>query len=101
MPQTERDAVIQLDVRRRLARARLSGDVTRAQSELHPITLARRWADDKRGKIATLAATGGKAAQKNALWIGLAGTAILLFSARRPISKLYRQWRDRAHELEE
>ena len=101
MPETERDTVLKLDARRKVARAQLSGDMTQARSDLHPKTLVRRWADDKRGKVAKVAETGVQTLQKNAFWIGLAGSAILLFSARRPITKLYQQWRNRAAESEE
>lgn len=88
MADDARKTVMELDRQRRSLRANLTGDVGRAKHDLHPRTLAQRWTDRKRAQLADIAENGKQSFKKNAPLIGLAGTAILLFAARRPISKV-------------
>jgi hypothetical protein len=98
MTDEARDTVRQLDRQRQCARARLTGDAEQAKHDLHPRTLARRWTDQKKEQFANLADSGKQSFRKNAPLIGLAGTAILLFSLRKPISKFVSDLRDKAKD---
>jgi hypothetical protein len=98
MTDDARKTVRQLDSQRQSARARLTGDAEQAKRDLHPRTLARRWTDDKRAKLADLADSGKHSLKKNAPLIGLAGAAILLFSLRKPISDAIHHLRDNAKD---
>lgn len=101
MAEDTRDTVIKLDRRRRDRRAHLAGDVEQAKHDLHPRTLARRWTDTKRAQLADLADNGKRGLKKNAPLIGLAGTAILLFAARRPISNAINALREKMQQTKD
>jgi hypothetical protein len=101
MTEDTRDTVIKLDRQRRDLRAHLTGDVEQAKLDLHPRTLARRWTDRKRAQMADIADSGKHAFKKNAPLIGLAGTAILLFAARRPISNAINALRKKAQQAKD
>jgi hypothetical protein len=98
MTDDARQTVRQLDYQRQNARARLSGDAEQAKHDLHPRTLARRWTDQKKEQFADLADSGKQSFKKKAPLIGLAGAAILLFAARKPISNLFNHLRDKAKD---
>jgi hypothetical protein len=98
MTDDTRETILKLDRERQNARAKLTGDAEQAKHDLHPRTLARRWTDDKRAKLADIVDDGKRTFKKNAPLIGLAGAAILLFSARRPISKVINHLRDKAKD---
>jgi hypothetical protein len=87
MADNVRDKIIDLDRQRLGLRSTLAGDMAQAQHDLHPRTLVQRWTDRKRAQISDLAEDGRKGLKKNAPMIGLASAVILLFAARRPISK--------------
>jgi hypothetical protein len=93
-----RETVRALDDKRRDARARLNGDAGQARHDLHPRTLMRRWTERKKEQLADLADGGKKGLKKNAPLIGLTGAAILLFAARKPISKLFNSLREQAKD---
>jgi hypothetical protein len=101
MSDNDRQTVQRLDADRKLARAKLTSDVSDAKVDLHPKTLAQRWANRQVAKIGTAAKTGAQITRKNAIPISLASAAILLFTARKPISRLYEKLRNRAPESEE
>lgn len=98
MTDDARKTVRQLDRQRQSARDRLTGDAEQAKHDLHPRTLARRWTGRKKEQFADLADSGKHSLKKNAPLIGLAGAAILLFSLRKPISKLVSDLRDKAKD---
>jgi hypothetical protein len=101
MVEDTRDTVIKLDRQRRKLRAHLTGDVEQAKRDLHPRTLARSWTDRKRAQLANLADDGKHSFRKNAPLIGLAGTAILLFAARRPIFNAINALREKAQQAKD
>jgi hypothetical protein len=101
MTEDSRDTVIKLDRERRHLRAHLTGDVEQAKHDLHPRTLTRRWKDQKRAQLADLGESGKQALRKNAPLIGLAGAAILLFAARRPISNAINKLRNKARQAKD
>ena len=101
MPDDTRDKVIALDRERRNLRTHLVGDAERAKHDLHPRTLIARWKGRKRQQLTSAAETGKQALAKKAPLIGLAGAAILLFTARKPISRLYHQLRDKARQVKD
>lgn len=101
MADDDRQTVQRLDADRKIARAKLTADMTDAKQDLHPKTLARRWASRQVAQMGSVAKTGAQLTRKNAVPIGLASAAILLFAARKPISRLYDKLRNRAPESEE
>jgi hypothetical protein len=98
MADDARKTVMELDRQRRSLRANLTSDVEQARHDLHPRTLASRWKDRKRDQLGEIANGGKRVFKKNAPLIGLAGTAILLFAARRPISSAITKLRDRVQQ---
>ena len=96
-----RDKVIALDRERRNLRTHLVGDAEQAKHYLHPRTLLSRWKGRKRQQLTSAAETGKQTLANNAPLIGLAGAAILLFSARKPISRLYQQLRDKKRQVKD
>lgn len=101
MPDNTRDKVIALDRERRNLRTHLVGDAEAAKHDLHPRTLIERWKGRKRQQLTNAAKTGKQTLANNAPLIGLAGAAILLFSARKPISRLYHQVRDKRRQAKD
>ena len=96
MPDDARDKVIALDQERQNLRTHLVNDAETAKHDLHPRTLIVRWKGRKRQQLTSAAETGQQVLANNALLIGFAGAVILLFTARKPISRLYQQFRDKA-----
>lgn len=96
-----RDTVIALDQERRNLRTHLVGDAEQAKHDLHPRTLIERWKGRKRQQLTSAAKTGKQTLSKNAPLIGLAGAAILFFTARKPISRLYQQFRDKKRQVKD
>ena len=101
MSDDTRDKVIALDQERRNLRTQLVGDAEQAKQDLHPRTLIERWKGRKRHQLTSAAETGKQTLANNAPLIGLAGTAILLFAARKPISRLYQQLRDKKRQVKD
>ena len=101
MSDDTRDRVIALDRERRNVRTHLVADAERAKHDLHPRTLIARWKGRKRQQLNSAADTGKQALAKNAPLIGLAGAAILLFTARKPISRLYQQLRNKTRQVKD
>ena len=101
MAEVDRDTMHRLNANRKLARSRLVADVADAKRDLHPRALLHRWTGKQKARIAATASDGARLARKNAPLLGLAGAAILLYAARKPILDMYRNLRDRAPEAEE
>ena len=101
MPDNSRDKVIALDQERRNLRTHLVGDAEQAKHDLHPRTLIERWKGRKRQQLTSAAETGKQTLANNAPLIGLAGAAILLFTARKPIFRLYQQLREKARQVKD
>jgi hypothetical protein len=96
MSDLDRETVKALDTKRRELRVALTGDVQQAKRDLHPRTLFGRWKQRKAEQISALAGSGKQNLANNAPLVGLAGAAILLFTARKPISRLYNRLRQKA-----
>jgi hypothetical protein len=96
-----RDTVRELDRQRKQARSKLSDDAEQAKYDLHPRTLARRWTDDKKAKLASAVDDGKHAFKKNAPLIGLASAAILFFAARKPIFNAINALRKKAQQTKD
>jgi hypothetical protein len=101
MTDDNRDKVIALDRERRNLRTHLADDAEQAKHDLHPRTLIQQWKGRKRQQLTAAAATGKQTFTKNAPLIGLAGAAILLFTARKPISQLYHQLRNKKRQVKD
>jgi hypothetical protein len=101
MADEDRRKVIELDRHRRKLRGHLAGDMEQARHDLHPRTILRRWMGRKRAQLADIADSGKHAFKKNAPLIGLAGTAILLFAARRPISNTINALRNKVQQAKD
>jgi hypothetical protein len=101
MSDDTRDKVIALDQERRNLRAHLVGDAEQAKHDLHPRALIERWKGRKRQQLTSAAETGKQTLANNAPLIGLASAAILLFTARKPISRLYQQLRDKKRQVKD
>lgn len=101
MTEDKRDQVIALNRKRRTLRAGLASDLQQARHDLHPSNLAKNWVGRKKQQLSALAESGKQKLANNAPLIGLAGTAILFFAARKPISRLYHQLRDKARNAED
>lgn len=89
-----REQVRALDQARKARRAVLQSDLSQAREDLHPRTIAVRWAERQYGSLATKAAHIARAARKSAPIAGVAAGALLLFSARKPISDFIRRIRE-------
>ncbi len=98
MTDNDRDKVVALDQKRRNMRANLAGDAEKAKHDLHPHTIIERWKDRKRLQLSAAADTGKQTFAKNAPLVGFAGAAILLFTARKPISRLYQKLRSKVRQ---
>ncbi len=96
MNETFRDKVLALKQQRKVLRAGFQDDLLKARHDLHPKTMARRWTIKKKNQFADFADDGKQGLKKNAPLIGLAGAAILLFAARKPISDAIHNLRDKA-----
>ena len=101
MSDDKREKVIALDRERRSLRKHLVGDAEQAKHDLHPRTLIARWKGRKRQQLTSAAETGKQTLANNAPLIGLAGAAILLFTARKPIFRLYQQLREKARHVKD
>lgn len=97
----DRQSVIEKDRQRRQARSALQGDLTEAKHDLHPRTMFDRWKGKKRAQLTELADNSRQTLKKNAPLIGLVGTAILLFAARKPISNAIDKLRDKARDAKD
>jgi hypothetical protein len=95
-----REFVRRLNRQRKQARAKLSVNAHKARHDLHPRTLSRRWTEDKRAKLAALVDDGKQGLKKNTPLIGIASAAILLFVARKPISRIINHVRNTAKDQE-
>jgi hypothetical protein len=98
MSDPDREIIKTLDRNRRDIRSALTSGVAQAKQDLHPRTFVQRWKGLKLKQLAALSESGKQTLASNAPLIGLAGTAILLFAARRPISKLYHQMRTKVQK---
>lgn len=96
-----RDAITALNRKRKNLRANLLDDAQQAKHDLHPRNLVQRWTNQKKQQLAEAADSGKKNLAKNAPLVGLAGSAILLFVARKPIFKLYHTLRDKARQVKD
>ena len=101
MSDDARDTVIALDRERQNLRMHLFSEAAQAEHDLHPRTLIERWKGRKRQQLTSAAKTGKQTLANNAPLIGLAGAAILLFSARKPISRLYQQLRNKTRQVKD
>ncbi len=101
MQDDTRDKVIALDHQRRNLRTHLVGEAKQTKHNLHPRALIERWKGRKRQQLTSAAETGKQTLAKNAPLIGLAGAAILLFTARKPISRLYHQFRTKTRQVKD
>jgi hypothetical protein len=101
MTDVDRDNIRALDRARRAQRNNLLSDVEQAKYNLHPRTLLTRWTGQKRQQLSAVAENGKQSITKNAPLIGLAGATILLFSARKPIFRLYQKLRDKAQQAKD
>lgn len=101
MQDDARIKIIALDQERRNLRTHLVGDAEQAKHDLHPRTLIERWKGRKRQQLTSAAETGKQTLAKNAPLIGLAGAAILLFTARKPISRYYHQLRNKTRQVKD
>ena len=101
MSDDTRDKVIALDRERRNLRTHLVGDAEQAKHNLHPRALIERWSGQKRQQLISAAERVKQTLANNAQLIGLAGAAILLFTARKPISRLYQQLRSKAQNVKD
>lgn len=98
MTDPRREIIKALDKQRHAMRTTLSGDVAQAKQNLHPRTLAQQWKDKKRQQLLALSDSGKHNLAKKAPLIGIAGAAILLFSARKPIFKIIQNLRNSARQ---
>ena len=96
-----RETIRELDRQRQQQRSKLADDAALAKHDLHPRTLIGRWTARKRDQIGLMTDNGKHSLKKNAPLIGLAGAAILLFTARRPISKLFQHLRHKAQQAKD
>ena len=101
MSDDTRDKVIALDQERRNLRTHLVADAEQARHDLHPRTMIERWKGRKRQQLTSAAETGKQTLANNAPLIGLAGAAILLFTARKPIFRLYQQLRNKTRQVKD
>ena len=101
MSEDMRETIRELDRQRQQQRSKLADDAALAKHDLHPRTLTKRWTARKRDQLGLMADNGKQSLKKNAPLIGLASAAILLFTARRPISKLFQQLRDKARQAKD
>jgi hypothetical protein len=101
MTDDNRDKVIALDRERRNLRTHLIGDAEQAKHDLHPRTLIERWKGRKRQQLTSAAKTGKQSLTRNAPLIGLAGAAILIFAARKPIFVFYHQLRNKKRQVKD
>jgi hypothetical protein len=101
MSDDARDAIVALNHLRRERRADLTGDFKQAKVDLQPRTLFARWTGQKKLQITNATDVGKQRLAKNAPLIGLAGAAILLFSARKPISNLFHKLRRKAQQAKD
>jgi hypothetical protein len=95
MPDPEREAILQRDRVRKAKRQSLLTDVERAKHDLHPRTIGSRWTAMQKRRISETAASAKQNIAKNAPLVGIAGLAVLLFVARKPISQWMQRLRDR------
>jgi hypothetical protein len=98
MTDESREVIYRLNNNRKAAREKLGGDAEQAKHDLHPRTLMQRWKHKKQVQLAQFTDSGKQSLAKNAPLIGLAGAAILLFAARRPISHAIEQLRHKAKD---
>jgi hypothetical protein len=101
MSDDARDAIVALNHRRRERRAGLTGDFKRVKADLHPRALFARWTGQKKLQITNATDVGKQKLAKNAPLIGLVGAAILLFTAHKPISKLFHKLRRKAQQAKD
>ena len=101
MSDDTRDQVIALDHHRRYLRTHLVGDAEQAKHDLHPRTLIKRWKGRRQQQLTAAVATGKRTVANNAPLIGLAGAAILLFAARKPIFQYYHQFRNKRRQAKD
>ena len=101
MSDDTRDKVIALDQERRNLRTHLVAGAEQAKHDLHPRSLIERWKGRKRQQLTSAAETGKQTLANNAPLVGLAGAAILLFSARKPIFRLYQQLRNKTRQAKD
>ncbi len=101
MNESFRDKVLALKEQRKILRAGLRDDLSQARLDLHPKTIARRWTNKKKAQLTEVAKDGKQSLKKNAPMIGLASAAILLFAARKPITGVIKNLRERAHSLKD
>lgn len=82
----EREEILQRDRARKAMRQSLMADIEQAKVDLHPRTIGARWTAKQKARVVKAGGTAKQNITKNAPLVGIAGLAVLLFTARRPIS---------------
>lgn len=98
MADPEREAILQHDRTRKALRRALRSDAEQAKHDLHPRTVGARWKAKQKARLAGGAAAARQNIAKNAPLVGIAGLAILLFAARKPISQWMQRFRQRERD---
>lgn len=101
MMSEDRKKVIALSQKRRILRTHFLGEAKQAKHDLHPRTLIAQWKGRKRQQFSSATKAGKKVLVNNASLIGIAGASILLFTARKPIFRLYNQFRNKARQAKD
>jgi hypothetical protein len=96
-----RQKLIEQDRARKNQRQSLQVGMLQAKHDLHPKILVERWITQKKSKLSAVTQSTRQNLEKNAPFIGVAGLAVLLFTARKPISRLWMRLRERSHVREE
>jgi hypothetical protein len=82
----EREEILQRDRARKAMRQSLMADIEQAKVDLHPRTIGARWTAKQKARVVKTGEAAKQNITKNAPLVGIAGLAVLLFAARRPIS---------------
>lgn len=98
MADPEREAILQHDRARKALRQALRMDAQQAKHDLHPRTIGARWQAKQMARLAGAATSARRNVAKNAPLVGMAGLAILLFAARKPISQWMQRFRQRERD---
>lgn len=101
MSDYSRDDVATRNSARHQLRSKLLSDANQAKHDLHPKTIASRWAGKQKQKLIGATGQAKQKVAKNAPLIGLAGVGVLLFAARKPISNWVNHLRNRKVQNED
>ncbi len=85
---------------RKAQRQSLQNNLSQAKRDLHPRNIANRWVMQKKVRLADAAKSTKQNLEKKAPLIGIAGIVVLLFTARKPISRLWMGVRNRTQDKE-